>query len=91
MYQPLSLPVGIANADCESCTKRFSSTLVTPANVLLAIYAAAFPVREGSSVVPCDSPPFTIIVVPLKAISQSLPSVTSPNSKLNFVNGPEIG
>jgi len=31
------------------------------------------------------------MTVPLKAISQSLPSVTSPVSKLNFVNGPEIG
>ena len=51
------------------------------------MYAAAFPVRSGSSVVPEETPPFIIIEVPLKAISHSvLLVVVAPVEKSNFVN-----
>ena len=56
------------------------------------MYTAAFPVLEGSSMVPRDSPPLTIISVPLNATSQSVSLVViCPVEKLNFVNSPDIG
>ena len=54
--------------------------------------APASPFLVGSSLVPVAEPPFTAMVVPRKAMSQSVSlSVTAPVSKLNFVKGPPTG
>ena len=58
---------------------------VTSANKPETIDTAASPFRTGSSAVPVTAPPFTAIVVPLKAISQSVSlAVLIPVLKSNF-------
>ena len=75
-----------------SCKNRDVSTSSTDANVPLAMYAPAFPVRSGSSVVPSELPPLTIMAVPLNAMSHSVSFVViCPVAKLNLVNSPEMG
>ena len=92
VYHPLPPPDGIAYPDVESWLNDCKSTSTTDNIVPLAIYTAAFPVLEGSSMVPRDSPPLTIISVPLNATSQSVSLVViCPVEKLNFVNSPDIG
>ena len=90
-YHPLPLPVAMAVPLAESWENDNPSALITEEKTPSTLAAEPCPVLAGSSPKPTSVPPLTKMAVPLKAISQSLPSVTSPVSKLNFVNGPDIG